>query len=160
MIALNVTAANRLAVAAAQAFAGRGTGAIINIASAVAVVPERFNGTYSGSKSFVLGLTHGLAAELQGKGVRIQAVLPGFTRTEIFDRVGGSFDNLPQEMIMEVEDMVAAALVGFDRGELVTIPSVEDKGLQDAFEAARQALGSQGSRNRPGSRYGVGKRAA
>jgi hypothetical protein len=160
MIALNVTAANRLAVAAAQTFAGRGEGGIINIASAVAIMPERFNGTYSGSKSFVLGLTHGLAAELQGKAVRIQAVLPGFTRTEIFDRVGGSFDNLPQEMIMEVEDMVAAALVGFDRGELVTIPSVEDKGLQDAFEAARQALGSQGSRNQPGSRYGIGKQAA
>lgn len=160
MIALNVTAANRLAVAAAQTFASRGKGGIINIASAVAIMPERFNGTYSGSKSFVLAQTLSLAAELQDKDVRIQAVLPGFTRTEIFDRVGGSFDNVPQEMIMEVEDMVAAALVGFDSGELVTIPSVEDKGLQDAFEAARQALGSQGSRNQPGSRYGAVKAAA
>lgn len=53
MIAINVSAVNRLAVAAAQTFAERGKGAIINIASAVAIVPERFNGTYSGSKSFV-----------------------------------------------------------------------------------------------------------
>ena len=160
MIDLNVSAANRLAVAAAQTFAQRGKGGIINIASAVAIMPERFNGTYSGSKSFVLGQTLSLAAELQGKGVQIQAVLPGFTRTEIFDRVGGSMDNLPQEMVMDVEDLVAAALAGFDQGELITIPSVEDKALLQAFEAARAALGSQGSRNKPASRYGVTKAAA
>lgn len=160
MIAINVTAANRLAVAAAQTFAARGKGAIINIASAVAIMPERFNGTYSGSKSFVLAQTLSLAAELQGKGVRIQAVLPGYTRTEIFDRVGGSVDNLPQEMVMDVEDLVSAALAGFDQGELVTIPSVEDAGLYHAFEAARGALGQQGSRNKPASRYGVNKAAA
>ena len=160
MIDLNVSAANRLAVAAAQTFAQRGKGGIINIASAVAIMPERFNGTYSGSKSFVLGQTLSLAAELEGKGVQIQAVLPGFTRTEIFDRVGGSMDNLPQEMVMDVEDLVAAALAGFDQGELITIPSVEDKALLQAFEAARAALGGQGSRNKPASRYGVTKAAA
>jgi uncharacterized protein len=45
MIALNVTAVNRLAVAAAQAFAARKRGDIINIASVTALVPERFHGT-------------------------------------------------------------------------------------------------------------------
>ena len=160
MIAINVSAANRLAVAAAQTFAERGKGAIINIASAVAIMPERFNGTYSGSKSFVLAQTLSLAAELQAKGVRIQAVLPGYTRTEIFDRVGGSVDNLPQEMVMDVEDLVAAALAGFDQGELVTIPSLEDVGLYQAFEAARGALGQHGSRSKPGKRFGVGEKVA
>ena len=58
MIAINVTAANRLAVAAAQTFVTRGKGGIINIASAVAIVPELFNGAYSGTKSFVLGLSY------------------------------------------------------------------------------------------------------
>lgn len=159
MIALNVTAANRLAVAAAQTFADRGKGGIVNIASAVAIVPERFNGTYSGSKSFVLAQTLSLAAELQGKGVRIQAVLPGYTRTEIFDRVGRSIDQLPQDMVMDVEDLVGAALSGFDQGELVTVPSVEDAALFQAFEAARLALGSQASRNKPAGRYGVAKAA-
>ncbi len=155
MIALNVAAANRLAVAAAQTFAARGSGSIINIASAVAFMPERFNSTYGGSKAFVLAQTLSLAAELQGKGVRIQAVLPGYTRTEIFDRVGRSIDILPQEMVMDVEDLVGAALSGFDQGELVTIPSMEDAALFQAFDAARVALSSQGSRSKPASRYGV-----
>ena len=160
MIALNVTAANRLAVAAAQAFAPRGKGGIINIASAVAIVPEFFNGAYSGTKSFVFGLTLSLAGELKDKGVRIQAVLPGLTRTEIFDRVGGSFDTMPQDRVMDVHDLVDAALAGFDLGELVTVPSAEDVTLVDAFQNARLALGGQASRDRPASRYGVAPKQA
>lgn len=160
MIAINVTAANRLAVAAAQTFAARGRGSIINIASAVAIVPDIFNGTYSGSKSFVLGLTLALANDLKDKGVKVQAVLPGFTRTEIFDRVGGSFDNIPQDRVMDVNDLVDAALAGFEQGELITVPSAEDNSLVDAYQEARFALGGQASRDRPASRYGVASRAA
>src|SRR6478735_8440105 len=90
LIALNVTAVNRLAIAAAQTFAERGWGDIINISSVTAFIPERFNGTHSATKAFVLNLTQALNAELQGKGVRVQAVLPGYTRTEIFERAGRS----------------------------------------------------------------------
>lgn len=160
MIALNVTAANRLAVASAQTFASRDRGGIINIASGVAIAPELFNGTYSGTKSFVLGLTQSLARELDGKGVKIQAVLPGITATELFDRVGGSVENYPREIVMHVGDLVDAALAGYDLGELVTIPSVEDQSLLEAFEAARGVLGSQVSRDKPASRYGIAARAA
>jgi short-subunit dehydrogenase len=156
MIALNVTAANRLAVAAAQTLAGRGKGGIINIASAVAIVPEHFNGTYSGSKAFVLAQTLSLAAELIDKNVQVQAVLPGFTRTEIFDRAGGSLNGIPAEMVMDVAELVDAALAGFDKGELITVPSVEDESLLDGYTAARGALGSQASRNHPASRYRAG----
>lgn len=160
MIDLNVTAVNRLAVAAAQAFVARKQGAIINIASAVAIVPELFNGTYSGTKTFVLGLTQSLALELDGKGVRIQAVLPGLTRTEIFDRVGGSFDHLDPNMVMDVGDLVDAALAGYDQGELVTIPSLADKAAWDALDARRLELRPSISLSRPADRYGVGKATA
>jgi short-subunit dehydrogenase len=160
MIALNVTAVNRLAVAAAQAFVAREKGGIINIASAVAIAPELFNGTYSATKTFVLGLTQALNTELQGKGVRLQAVLPGLTRTEIFDRVGGSFDHLEPNMVMEVGDLVDAALAGFDQGELVTIPSLAEKTAWEAFDAKRLELRPYLSLSRPAARYAAGKGAA
>ncbi|MCJ8239592.1 SDR family NAD(P)-dependent oxidoreductase [Peteryoungia algae] len=153
MIAINVTAANRLAVAAAQAFAQRGRGTIINIASVVALAPEIFNGTYSASKAFILALTQSLAHELRETPVRIQAVLPGLTRTEIFDRVGSSFDHIDPESVMDVEDLVRSALVGLDQGELVTVPSLEDASLLAQFGAARQNLGPHLSKRVPASRY-------
>jgi short-subunit dehydrogenase len=155
MIELNVVAVNRLAVAAAQAFAARGRGSIVNIASVVAYIPERFNGTYSATKAFVLNLTQAIHSEVAEKGVKVQAVMPGLTRTEIFERVGRSFDQMPPSMVMDVNDMVDAALAGFDQGELVTIPSLPDSGDLDAATAARLALGPNLSHNKPAARYGV-----
>ncbi|MGO4440637.1 SDR family NAD(P)-dependent oxidoreductase [Rhizobium sp. RAF56] len=155
LIALNVTAVNRLAIAAAQTFAERGWGDIINISSVTAFIPERFNGTYSATKAFVLNLTQALNAELQGKGVRVQAVLPGYTRTEIFERAGRSIDALDPSTVMEVHDMVDAALAGFDQGELVTIPSLPDAKDWEGLNAARAVLGPNLSRDKPAARYGV-----
>lgn len=155
VVALNVAAASRLAVAAAQAFAARGRGQIVNIASALAVAPELFNGVYSGTKAFVLALSQSLAVELAGKGVQVQAVLPGFTRTEIFDRAGADFSGVDPERIMEVGELVDAALAGLDRGELVTIPSLADPHLWEAADAARKALGPGLSNRHPAARYGV-----
>ena len=160
MVDLNVTAANRLALEAARAFSARGRGRIVNIASAVALAPERFSGTYAAGKAFVLALTESLAAELKDTGVQVQAVLPGYTRTEIFDRVGGSMDNLPKDSVMEVGDLVDAALAGLDRNELVTIPSLEDAALFDSFRQSRAALGPHLSRNKPALRYSTSAVAA
>lgn len=153
MTALNVVAVQRLSLVAAAAFAARGSGTIVNIASVVALIPERFNGPYAASKAFVLALTQSLAAEVGSRGVRLQAVLPGLTRTEIFERAGGSVDALPPEMVMEAGDMVDAALAGLDAGELVTIPSLPDAADWSAFEAARRALAPNLSHRRAAGRY-------
>ena len=77
MIQVNVVAFTRLAAAAAKAFVQRGRGTIINIASAVALAPDMLNGVYNGSKAYVLNFTQSMQNELAGKGVQIQAVLPG-----------------------------------------------------------------------------------
>lgn len=140
LVDLNVTALHDLTVAAAQTFAGRGNGAIINIASAVALMPEHFNASYVASKAFVLALTQALAADLSKSGVRLQAVLPGFTRTEIFDRAGIGIDVIDPAMMMDATEMVDAALAGFDMGETVTIPSLSDASLWDAYEQYRHAM--------------------
>ena len=156
MLDLNVRALQTLTFAAARAFADRGGGAIVNVSSAVALIPERFNAGYAAQKAFVLALTQGLAAEIGAKGVRLQAVLPGVTRTEFFDRAGADIGQIPAEMIMEARDLVAAALAGLDAGEIVTIPSLPEMADWQAFEAARFHLGPNLSRRLPAARYGLG----
>jgi uncharacterized protein len=61
----------------------RGRGTLINVSSVLAVAPERFNAVYSGPKSFMLNLSMALQTELANTGIRVQAVLPGTTRTEL-----------------------------------------------------------------------------
>ncbi|WP_367254268.1 SDR family NAD(P)-dependent oxidoreductase [Pseudomonas sp. stari2] len=153
LIQLNVTTLTRLAAAAASAFTSAGRGTIINIASVVALFPERFNATYSASKAYVLSLTQSLNTELEGTGVKVQAVLPGVTRTEIWERSGTDASSIPAEMVMEAGEMVDAALSGLDQGELVTIPSLPDAAEWQAFVAARHVMAPNLSHSSAASRY-------
>lgn len=155
MIDLNVTAATRLGIVAANAFAKRGGGAIINLSSVLGIAHEIGGGVYGGSKAFVLNFSRALHQEGGAHNVRVQAVLPGATRTEIWDRSGGSVAALDPAILMDVHDLVDAALAGFDAGETVTIPSLPDVGDWQAFESARVKLLPNLSRNTPAARYGV-----
>jgi len=155
MIRLNVGALTRLTYAAAPGFVARGGGTIINIASIVAISPETLNGVYGGSKAFVLALSHSLNHELAGKGVRVQAVLPGAIATEFWDIAGLPVSNLRSGTVMSAENLVDAALAGLDQGEIVTIPSLPDKAEWDAFETARRAMSGRLSAAVPAARYGI-----
>lgn len=153
LITLNVLALTRLARAAAPAFVARGTGSMINISSIVALSPELLNGTYAGTKAYVLALAQSLHHELGAKGVRVQAVLPGAIGTPFWDRAGVPVSNLPPAIVMTPEDLVDAALAGYDLGELVTIPSLPDAADWTRYESARLAMGPNLSRNTPAARY-------
>lgn len=151
LIALNVTAVTRLAAAVAPRFAGAGTGAIVNIASVVGLAPEYGAAVYGATKAFVLFLSQGLQGELGPKGVYVQAVLPAVTRTEIWHHAGRDVDTLTG--VMEVGDLVDAALAGFDRAEPVTIPPLPDAGQWAAYEAARRAMLPNFAQSQPAERY-------
>ncbi|HZW20814.1 SDR family oxidoreductase [Noviherbaspirillum sp.] len=152
MISLNVIALTRLTHAAAPGFAARGNATIINIASIVAIAPEVLNGSYGGSKAYVLALTQSMHKEL-GDKIRVQAVLPGATSTAFWDVAGTPVQYLPQEIVMTAEDMVDAALAGLDQGEVVTIPSLPDLAEWERFNAARMEMATRLSRNTPAARY-------
>jgi short-subunit dehydrogenase len=83
----------------------------------------------------------------------VQAVLPGATRTAIWEVAGVDITTLSPEMVMEMDEMVDAALAGLDAGELVTIPSLPDAADWEKLEAARLALGPNLSRNHAAERY-------
>jgi len=153
LIGVNITAPTLLAAAAGKAFAQRGAGGVINIASVLAVAPELFDGVYSGSKAYLVNLTQRLALDLKDKGVRVQAVLPGATRTEIWARSGKDVDAMPAGSVMDAGDLVDAALVGFDQGEVVTIPPLADERRWTAYEEARLALAPHLSRQEVAERY-------
>jgi len=155
MIYLNVTALTRLALAALPGFVARNNGLLINISSVVALAPEVLNGTYSGSKAYVVNFTQALKNELAGKDIRVQAVLPGATATPFWDKAGVPVQHLPNEIVMTAENMVDASLAGLDLGELITIPSLPDTADWEKFEAARKALGPNLSLKTPAKRYGI-----
>ena len=138
LVALNTTALLRLASAVAPRFAKAGEGAIINIGSVVGLAPEFAMTVYGATKAVALFLSQGLSIELGPKGVYVQAVLPAATRTEIWQHAGADVNAMSG--VMEVDELVDAALVGFDRREAVTIPPLPDVEQWNAYQAARQAM--------------------
>jgi len=151
MIDLNITALTRLSYAVAPAFAARGKGTIINIASIVGIAVELLNGVYSASKSYVLSFGHSLQRDLADKGVRVQTVLPGSTATEFWD-VAGYAPQKTADITMSAEDMVDASLAGLDAGELVTIPSLHDGELWTRWEADRRIMSAKFGNSKPAVR--------
>lgn len=151
-IALNITALTRLTHAVLPAFKERDEGAIINIASVLAVHALPVSSIYSGTKAFVLNFSRGLQQELAGTGVRVQVVLPAATATDLWDISGVPLAALPQETVMSAEHLVDAALAGFDQGESVTWPSMADAGLWERYDTARSALFAATQTGKPAPR--------
>ena len=154
MIVFNITALTRLTYAAAPAFVARAAGTIINIASVVGISPETM--VYGATKAYVIAFSLSLQHELADKGIRIQAVLPGATATDLWEIAGLPWQKLPASIVMSPEDMVDAALAGLDQGELVTIPSLQDGDEWTHFEAARRALSQRFGNSTPAPRHGIG----
>jgi short-subunit dehydrogenase len=157
MVQINIAAFTRLAIAAANHFAKKSSGVIINIGSIVALAPELLHGTYSGSKAYVQNFSIWLKNELAGKGVTVQVVLPGATATPLWGKSGVNVHtDFPAEWVMTTDDMVDASLAGLDQGEFATIPALPHAGDFDAYEKARLAMAPNLSRREPAPRYGVG----
>lgn len=151
LITLNSTALARLANAIAPRLAQAGGGSIVNIGSVVSLAPELGMTVYGASKAFVLFLSQGLSLELNPKGVYVQAVLPAATRTEIWERAGMDINAIAE--LMDVNELVDAALVGFDKREAVTIPPLHDDAAWDKLNSARQALLGGIKQSRAAERY-------
>ncbi|MFK7819012.1 MAG: SDR family NAD(P)-dependent oxidoreductase [Planctomycetaceae bacterium] len=95
-------------------------GAIINLASTSAFQAVPFMSLYAATKAFVLHFSEGLWAETRKKGVTVQALCPGFTKTEFFDQA-----NLPSSVAFgtkSVEDVVSSSLNALAKGRQYNIP--------------------------------------
>jgi NAD(P)-dependent dehydrogenase (short-subunit alcohol dehydrogenase family) len=117
----------------------------------LALAPEVLPSIYAATKAFVLIFSQSLQAELGPRGLYIQAVLPAATRTEIWARSGRDVGAIPG--MMEVGELIDAALVGFDRREVITIPPLPDAGQWDNFAAARLAMVPNFRQEHPAVRY-------
>jgi NAD(P)-dependent dehydrogenase (short-subunit alcohol dehydrogenase family) len=76
-----------------KAMLARGSGAIVNVASVAGLSGIADRAAYNASKHGLIGLTRTLAAEWGGRGVRCNAVCPGWVKTEMdaADQAGGSY---------------------------------------------------------------------
>ena len=159
-IQLNIVAPTRLAHAALPGLLARNRGGLINIASVMSQMVQPGNAVYGATKAYLLHFSEVLALEMGASAVRVQAVLPGATRTALWDGSGVELKDLPPEIVMDVDEMVDAALAGFDQGERITVPSLPDPVDWQRLVQAREDLRPNLSRKHPAQRYKIALAAA
>lgn len=106
-----------------------------------------------------MNFTQALHKEVNGKGVQVQAVLPGAISTDFWERAGTAVSNLPAQIVMQAGELVDAALAALDQKELITLPSLPDVGDWEKVETARKVLGPGLSRTQAATRYRTGSAA-
>jgi short-subunit dehydrogenase len=126
-IRLNVLALVRLTRAVLPGMIKRRRGGVINVSSMAGFAPTPYNATYGATKAFVNSFTEALYEELRGTGVQVQALCPGFTRTEFQERAGIDVSNIPSFAWMAAGAVVDASLDALRRGTLVCVPGVTNR---------------------------------
>lgn len=101
----------------------RGRGTIVNVASVAGLTGSPYTAAYTASKHALIGLTRAAASELAGTGVTVNAVCPGYVRTEMTER---TISNIVQRTGRSAEE-AQEALTGMTRlGRLLEPDEVAD----------------------------------
>lgn len=124
MIALHVTAPNRLIRAVLPNLIEKRQGAIVNVSSLGAWLPSG-DAQYTATKAYLLVLAQALHQELKGTGVRVQALCPsfvdtGFHNTQEMNRFPRA--SIPASLWMTPEQVIQCCFQGLERNRAIVIP--------------------------------------
>lgn len=131
MVKAHCMAPMRLTQAALPAMLKRKIGSIINVSSTLAVMAMPYQSGYSATKAFVKSFTEVLAMELAGTGIKVQALLPGLTRTDFQKRLSPQAQDhekdIPEAAWMTAQEVVDISLKDLESGKVICIPGFTNK---------------------------------
>jgi uncharacterized protein len=128
-IRVNVLALMRLTRAVLPGMLERGHGGVVNLGSVASFVPAPKTATYAATKGFVLSFSEALSEEVRGRGVRIQCLCPGLTRTDFQSTADYDASGQPRFMWQDADEVVAESLAGLDKGKVVCVTGLQNKSM-------------------------------
>lgn len=104
----------------------RGSGDVVIVSSIAAFTPMRKAGPYAAAKTYATSYARSLALEVNGRGVRVVAVCPGYVRTDLHRRAGLEHlsQSVPRWLWLTPDDVVRATTRALERGKTVVVPGL------------------------------------
>jgi NAD(P)-dependent dehydrogenase (short-subunit alcohol dehydrogenase family) len=132
VLEVNLTGPFLMAKAFGRRMLEAGAGSIVNVSSVAGLLAVADRAAYNTSKHGLIGLTRTLAAEWGGRGVRVNAVCPGWVKTEmdVADQAGGSYSDaditgrIPMGRFASPEDIARAIAFLADADESAFVNGV------------------------------------
>jgi len=132
VINIKLTSAFYISKVVSRSMIKRRKGAIVNVTSIVGLVGNAGQSNYAASKAGLVGFTKSLAREIAGRNVRVNAVAPGYIRTEMTDKLTdeqqeGLKAQIPMGRVGEPEDVanvimfLASDLAAYVTGQVIRI---------------------------------------
>lgn len=121
MLAVHLMAPVHAIQAVLAGMVARGGGRIVNVASIAGLGGGAYITAYTAAKHAEMGLTRALAAEFKEKGVRVNAVCPGYVDTEM---VSGAIDKLVEKTGISPEQALATIIRDSGQRRLATVDEV------------------------------------
>jgi short-subunit dehydrogenase len=132
MLTVHVVAAMRITEAVIPRMIAAGGGAIINVSSVAAFFPLPGSATYAATKQYLITFSEALQLELEGRGIHVQALCPGMTRTDFHEKMGEDGERIQRRYIfgwMEPERVARLSLRQLGKKQVLYVPGLINKFL-------------------------------
>ncbi len=132
MLSLHCDATITLCRAAIPFMRELGGGHIINVSSVAAFVPGKGMAVYGATKAFLNYYSQALQAEVAADGIEVQALCPGYTRTEFhagMNEAGFDVNRIPDELWQDAPTVVTASLEALGKGQVLVVPGETNTGM-------------------------------
>lgn len=130
MLRVHITAATRIIHRVVPKMIRNNGGQIINVASLSAFLPDPFNYFYNSTKAFLVSFSESLHIDLCRSNIKVQALCPGFIKTEFHSRMGQSnkVGGWKEKLLwMNPDEVVASSVKSLSRNQVICVPGIVNR---------------------------------
>lgn len=127
MIKLHIITTTRLTKLLLPSMIKRKFGRVMNVSSISGIVPTPTTSVYAGTKAFILNFSESLNIELEGTGVSVTTLCPGFTKTEITEPMANSGNFFTRLILMNPEKVAKISYNATMKGRDISVPGLHYK---------------------------------